>query len=96
MIGSHDRIDLRLILQGAGFPNTELLKCDSDASRCLFLMADIEAHLDSRLNPTKDASMQRCEGEATKPIDFCSVLELQGRIPNIRGRAHIIARTHVN
>jgi len=96
VISSHERIDLRLILQEVGLPDTELLKFDSDASRYLLLMANVEAHPESRLNPTYDASMQRCEGEATKPIDFCSVLELQGRIPNIYGRAHIIARTHVN
>jgi len=96
VIGSHERIHLRLILQEVGLPDTELLKCDSDASRYLLLMANVETHLDSRLNPINDASIQCCEGEATKLIDFCSVLELQGKIPNMYGRAHIFARTHVN
>jgi len=79
VIGSLERNDLRLILQEVGLPDTELFKFDSDASRYFLLMANVEAHLGSRLNPTKDASMQRCEGEATKPIEFCSAWNFRAR-----------------
>ena len=54
-------------------PNPELLKFDGDPTRFSLFMANFEAHVESRLNPTDDASklqclIQHCEGEARKLI----------------------------
>jgi len=90
-----------------GLPNPEL-KFDGDPTRYSLFMANFEAHLESRLNPTDDASklqylIQHCKGEARTLIDFCSVLDFSADYQKAKqllfenyGRLHVIARTYVN
>ena len=71
-------------------------------------MADFEAHVESRLNPTDDASklqylIEYCKGGARKLIEFCSVLDFSAKYQKAKqllfenyGRPHVIARTYVN